>query len=140
MVMFGPALETLDYRLYKWPGHGVKENLSYQFVEKDYMKADEYDHFIADPSDYWLRVWLPRTHGALAPLADLPPMYGTMELPMAVPWLCTLGAPPVRKAYQTLLGSRQAVLRVDRNPGAVSGTNKRRRVSFLCGRRHQGPI
>ncbi len=103
MLMFGPALETLDYRLYKWPGHGVKERLSYQFVEKDYMKAEDYDHLIADPSDYWLRVWLPRTHGALAALADLPPMYGTMELPMAVPWLCTLGAPPIQKAYQALL-------------------------------------
>ncbi len=103
MLMFGPALETLDYRLYKWPGHGVKDELSYQFVEKEYMKAEEYDHLIADPSDYWFRVWLPRTHGALAPLADLPPMYGTMELPMAVPWLCTLGAPPVQKAYEALL-------------------------------------
>jgi hypothetical protein len=105
MLMFGPALETLDYRLYKWPGHGVKEASSYQFVEKDYMKAEDYDHLIADPSDYWLRVWLPRTHGELAALADLPPMYGTMELPMAVPWLCTLGAPPIQKAYQTLLAA-----------------------------------
>ncbi len=103
MVMYGPALETLDYQLYKWPGHGVKEKLSYQFVEKEYMKAEDYDHLIADPSDYWFRVWLPRTHGALAPLAELPPLYGTMELPMAGPWLCTLGAPPIQKAYQALL-------------------------------------
>jgi hypothetical protein len=103
MVMYGPALETLDYHLYKWPGHGVKEHLSYQFVEKEYMKAEDYDHLIADPSDYWFRVWMPRTHGALAPLAELPPMYGTMELPMAGPWLCTLGAPPIQKAYEALL-------------------------------------
>ncbi|EFK07057.1 conserved hypothetical protein [delta proteobacterium NaphS2] len=103
MVMYGPALETLDYRLYKWPGHGVKEELYYQFVEKEYMKAEEYDHFIADPSDYWFRVWLPRTHGALGPLAELPPIYGTMELPMAGPWLCALGAPPIQEAYKALL-------------------------------------
>jgi uroporphyrinogen-III decarboxylase len=103
MVMYGPALDVLGYELYKWPGHGVKEELSYQFVEKEYMKAEDYDHFIADPSDYWFRVWLPRTHASLAPLAELPPLYGTMELPMAGPWLCSLGAPPIQAAYKALL-------------------------------------
>jgi hypothetical protein len=103
MVMYGPALEALNYNLYKWPGHGIRDEHGYQFVEKDYMKAEDYDHFIADPSDYWLRVWLPRTHGSLKPLADLPPLYGTMELPMAGPWLCTLGAPPIQQAFKALL-------------------------------------
>ncbi len=103
MVMYGPALETLGYHLYKWPGHGVKDELSYQFVEKEYMKPEEYDHLINDPTDYWFRVWLPRTHSALEPLAGMPPMYGTMELPMAVPWLVTLGAPPIQQAYKALL-------------------------------------
>jgi hypothetical protein len=103
MVMYGPALETLDYQLYKWPGHGIKEELSYQFHEKEYMKAEDYDHFINDPSDYWFRIWMARTCGALAPLAELPPIYGTMELPMAGPYLCTLGAPPIQEAFQALL-------------------------------------
>ena len=107
MVMYGPALETLDYQLYKWPGHGVKEKLSYQFVEKEYMKAEDYDHFISDPSDYWFRIWLSRTCGALAPLAQMPPIYGTMELPMAGPWLCTLGAPPIQEAFKALLKAGQ---------------------------------
>jgi hypothetical protein len=103
MVMYGPGIETLDYKLYKWPGHGVKEELSYQFHEKEYMKAEEYDHFIADPSDYWFRIWMSRTAGALAPLADLPPLYGTCELPMASPYLCALGAPHIQEAYKKLL-------------------------------------
>lgn len=103
MVMYGPALETLDYQLYKWPGHGIKDELSYQFMEKEYMKAEDYDHFIADPSDYWFRIWFSRTCGALAPLAELPPVYGTMELPMAGPYFCTLGAPPIQEAFKALL-------------------------------------
>jgi hypothetical protein len=103
MVMHGPALDVLGYRLYKWPGGGLGEDQSYQFLEKAYMKADEYDHFNADPTDYWFRVWLPRTHEALKPLAQTPPLYGTMELPMAGPWLCALGAPPVQEAYKALL-------------------------------------
>jgi uroporphyrinogen-III decarboxylase len=103
MVMYGPPLEVLGYRLYKWPGRGIKDELSYQFVEEDYMKAEEYDHFISDPTDYWLRVWFPRTHSALEALNQLPPLYGTMELPMAGPWMCTLGAPPIQDALKALL-------------------------------------
>ena len=103
MVMHGPVLEVLGYHLYKWPGHGIKDEHGYQFIEKEYMKAGDYDHFIADPTDYWFRVWLPRTHSALEPLAQMPPLYGTMELPMAGPWLCTLGAPPIQEAYKALL-------------------------------------
>ena len=53
MLMYGPAIETLQYNLYKWPGHGVAENLSYQFHEKEYMKPDEYDHLISDPTDFF---------------------------------------------------------------------------------------
>lgn len=67
MLGCGQALDTLDYHLYKWPGHGVAENLSYQFNEKEYMKAEEYDHLINDPTDFWLRSWIPKTMGALAP-------------------------------------------------------------------------
>ncbi|MGC8491127.1 MAG: uroporphyrinogen decarboxylase family protein [Syntrophobacteraceae bacterium] len=103
LVMYGPPLETLGYDLYKWPGHGLKEEQGYQFLEKPYMKAEDYDHFIADPTDYWFRVWFPRTHSALKGLANLPPLYGTMELPAAGPWLATLGAPPVQEALKALM-------------------------------------
>ena len=34
MVMYGPALDLLGYQLYKWPGHGIKDELSYRFVGK----------------------------------------------------------------------------------------------------------
>ena len=43
LLFIGPILEALDYRQLKWPGHGVSSNVSYQFVEGEYMKADEYD-------------------------------------------------------------------------------------------------
>jgi uroporphyrinogen-III decarboxylase len=103
MVMHGPTLDVLDYTLYKWPGHGIKDEQGYQFVEKEYMKAEEYDHFIADPTDYWLRVWLPRTHGALKGLAHMAPIYPTMELAMVAPYYVALGAPPVQEALKALM-------------------------------------
>ena len=33
---------------------------SYQFVEGEYMKLEEYEDFFRDPSDFWLRIYLPR--------------------------------------------------------------------------------
>ena len=44
--------DALDYSLYDWPGHGVGEDSGYQYNEAEYMKADEYDQLIADPSNY----------------------------------------------------------------------------------------
>jgi len=103
MLMYGPALETLKYKLYNWPGHGVPEQSSYQFNEQEYMGADEYDWLIKDPTDFWLRSWMPKTHGALAPFAGMPPIYGSMELPMFGPWLVAAGSPPMQEALKALM-------------------------------------
>lgn len=75
----GPFLEALDYKQLKWPGHGVPSNRTYQFVEGEYMKADEYDAFLDNPSDFIIRTYLPRTCGSLEGLGMLPPI--TMTIP-----------------------------------------------------------
>ncbi len=73
LVPPGPSLDAVDYKLYKWPGHGLtRSTLSYQAVEGEYMKADEYDALIRDPSDFWLRTYLPRVFGALKGFTQLP--------------------------------------------------------------------
>ena len=69
----GKVFEILDYKLYKWSGHGISPHASYQYVEDEYMKADEYNAFIQDPSDFWMRVYMPRLIVALEPLKKLPP-------------------------------------------------------------------
>jgi uroporphyrinogen-III decarboxylase len=71
---FAPLLDVLDYQHLKWPGHGLRENMSYQFVELEVMKADEYDHFLFDTSDFMVRRFWPRVNKALAPLETLPPL------------------------------------------------------------------
>jgi uroporphyrinogen-III decarboxylase len=68
----GRAYDTLGYKLYKWPGHGLDDTVSMiQFVEDTYMKADEYDAFINNPADFILRYFLPRTWGAFEPMTKL---------------------------------------------------------------------
>lgn len=70
----GRALDALECRQIKWPGHGVPPHSTHQFVEGEYMKADEYDAFLDDPSDYLIRTYLPRVFGKLEPFKTLPPI------------------------------------------------------------------
>jgi hypothetical protein len=70
----GDAMTALDVRNCIWPGGPKPAGYDYQFIEAEYMKADEYDIFLNDPTDFMLRRYLPRVYGALLPLAKLPPM------------------------------------------------------------------
>ncbi|MEE8414538.1 MAG: uroporphyrinogen decarboxylase family protein [Dehalococcoidales bacterium] len=69
----GPSMELLDTKNAAWPGGTLPPDTPYQFVEGEYMKAEEYDLFLNDPSDFVLRYYLPRVYGLLAPLPKLPP-------------------------------------------------------------------
>jgi hypothetical protein len=70
----GNALEALDVKNRLWPGGPLPPDYEYQFIEGEYMKEDEYDLFLSDPSDFMVRYYLPRMYGALAPLSKLPPL------------------------------------------------------------------
>ena len=47
------VLDILDFKLGQWPGHGVAEDSEYQYVEKEYMKANEYPDLIDDPTGFF---------------------------------------------------------------------------------------
>jgi uroporphyrinogen-III decarboxylase len=99
----GKVLEILDYKLYHWPGHGVPENTSYQCAEAEFMKPDEYEAYLSDPSDYFLRTYLPRVVGALEPWKDLPPFTNLLELPF-VPWgMLPFGLPHIQESLKKLM-------------------------------------
>jgi uroporphyrinogen-III decarboxylase len=72
----GVALEALQTNYTRWPGGTLPPDVPFQIAEKEYMKEDEYDLFLTDPSDYMMRYLLPRVYGALEPLTKLPPMMG----------------------------------------------------------------
>ena len=102
LVPPGRALEAVDYRLYRWPGHGLSPNtLSYQAVEGEYMKANEYDAFINDPTDFWLRIYLPRICGALEPFRKIPSLMGFQEI--ATVSFVPFGLTDVQAAFHSLL-------------------------------------
>ena len=68
----GIVLDLLDSKQYRWPGGTLPADGIYQFVEGEYMRADEYDRLLGDPSGFIVRTFLPRAYGALGPLAKLP--------------------------------------------------------------------
>ncbi|MBW1767425.1 MAG: uroporphyrinogen decarboxylase, partial [Deltaproteobacteria bacterium] len=81
LVGNGKCFETLDYKQYRWPGHGVSDNSPYQMVEDEYMKEDEYPALIDDPTDFWLRTYMPRMCGALEPLKAIGAFTDIWEMP-----------------------------------------------------------
>lgn len=68
----GETLELLDPKHLKWPGGALEPNVSFQNVEQEYMKMEEYDLFLDDPTDYFIRYLLPRGYEGLSALAQLP--------------------------------------------------------------------
>ncbi|MBN2238447.1 MAG: hypothetical protein JW712_01630 [Dehalococcoidales bacterium] len=74
----GKALEIIDPKTQKWPGHGVSEFHGNQAVEIETMYADEYDEVLNNRFEFNLRKVLPRTVGSMEAWANFPDMTGPM--------------------------------------------------------------
>ena len=70
----GAAMTELGVKNIVWPGGPKPPDFEYQFIEGEYMKADEYDMFLNDPSGFMICRYLPRIYEALEPLSKLPPL------------------------------------------------------------------
>jgi uroporphyrinogen-III decarboxylase len=103
----GPSLALGD-RMTKFPGHGLSPGGSFQYVEGEYMKSEDYDDFIEDPADWSIRKYWPRVFSELEGLAMLPPLgvasFGTYSLSN----LDIFKAPPVVKALNALARAIEA--------------------------------
>jgi hypothetical protein len=107
----GEALDILDYKLYSWPGHGLpKDAPGWQFIEGEYMTVDEYDDLIRDPSDFWIRKYLPRVFGSFEGFKMFQPFTNINEN-VHVSYLAPLATPQVQEMLQTLLKAGQAFQR-----------------------------
>jgi hypothetical protein len=71
----GP-LGLLGIQQMKWPGGSLPDNQPFQWVEKEYMRQDEYDEVLGDPAGFTLKKLWPRVAATLSPvsrMASLPP-------------------------------------------------------------------
>ncbi len=99
----GRILEILDYKQYRWPGHNLPKDSGYQYVEAEYMTADEYDALIDDPSDFWVRTFLPRMCGAFEGLKMISPWTDLWEVVLVSVQMIPFGIPPVQSALKAML-------------------------------------
>jgi len=122
----GKAMEILDYKLYAFPGHGLSIDApGYQFVEGEYMKLEEYEDFFRDPSDFWLRIYLPKVFGAFEGFRHLPPLTDILEIPTGQ--LMALAQPQVLETLQKMIDAgkdlqqRNAIMAKSMDFGAAHG-------------------
>ncbi len=94
--------DLLDYHLYLYPGYGLPDDAEgFQFVEGEYMKADEYDDLILNPSDFWLRTYLPRIFGVFEPFSKIQPLTNIIEVPTT--YLSSLAMPDIQVTLHKLM-------------------------------------
>lgn len=73
----GRAMDLMGIKYLKWPGaadeaYRLPDHLSYQYVEKEFLLADEIDDFLKDPTDFSIRKLWPRFASTMEPLSNMP--------------------------------------------------------------------
>lgn len=96
------VMEVLDFKQLKWPGHGCDVMSSYQFIEGEYMKGEEYDMFLHDLSDFMIRKYWPRIFGSLGPFKDLPPLHSIITYYMGMAAFSAFDSPGIESALDSL--------------------------------------
>jgi hypothetical protein len=119
-VYSAKVFEHLGFKPYKWPGGGLAPDVEMiQFAEEEYMREDEYDDLIQDPSDFALRVIMPRTMSALEPFKKLLPFSSSM-VGSAVGFASLGAQPDIRAAFQAIFDAGMEMAKQGEIVGACS--------------------
>lgn len=110
-IVPGRVLDILDLKLYRWPGHGVSREREYQYVEDEYMKAEEYQDLIDDPTAFFISVYFPRIFGALKAFTTFPLLPPINEIPLVPPMVMPFGTEDVKVAFERLAQAGEEALR-----------------------------
>lgn len=76
VTTLGPVCEAIGFKQIQWPGHGVGDNQPFQYIDREYMTANEYDEYIFDPTGFYLNTYLPRIGEAFEGIEELPKFAG----------------------------------------------------------------
>jgi len=113
VVFSGVMFDILGLKFFKWPGalqeeQRLKDNSPFQYVEGEYMKANEYKAFFADPTGFLLRKVVPRHYSNLEGFSEFPNLISLangfiswMQLPFF------FGLPSSKKLIETLQNATQ---------------------------------
>lgn len=115
----GKPWDMLGFKLYVWAGQKLPDNLAIQAVEGEYMMPEEYKDFIADPTAFWLKQYLPRAYGALGPLAMLPDFPRISESVDTIDLLLPFGLPDFQEMLHKMMEAGNELMKI---LGAVGQT------------------
>jgi hypothetical protein len=116
-VSLGPSIEALGYRQLQWPGHGVDDDHPYQYLDREYMTADEYDDFIFDPTGFYLTTYLPRVFTAFEGFEELPKLPG-LAYSALVAGMRGFASPSLGQAFTAVQKAAEEVARLSRHSAA----------------------
>jgi len=108
----GKVMDMLEYKSYIWGGQKLPDNLTIQAVEGEYMSADEYMEFAADPTNFWMKKYLPRVMPTLAPLAMLTEFPRVSENVDIIDLLVPFGLPPFKAMLKTLMEAGDELMKM----------------------------
>ena len=103
MMAFGPTMDILDYRQLEWPGsRGLKDDVPFQYLDREYMTAKEYDEYLLDPTGFMLHRYLPRVANGFKAM-ELLPQYPSVLHTRILMSVQAYANPAVREMFQTLI-------------------------------------
>lgn len=114
----GQLLDALGVKSLKWPGAAdelqkIGDDLPYQFVESEYMKAEEYNEFFYDPTGFFVRKIIPRHHSNLRVFSEFPNLvalgYGQMSM-LSIPMF--FASPNAQKMFQSIQESVKSIFKL----------------------------
>ena len=107
----GKVMDMLDYQTYIWGGQKLPDEMVIQAVEGEYMRPDEYREFAADPTNFWLKKYLPRVMPKLAPLAMLTEFPRVSENVDIIDMMVPFGLPPFQEMLKTLMDAGNELMK-----------------------------
>jgi hypothetical protein len=108
----GKVMDMLGYKSYIWGGQKLPDYLTIQAVEGEYMSADEYKEFVADPTNFWMKKYLPRVMPTLAPLAMLTELPRVSENIDIIDLMVPFGLPPFQAMLKTLMEAGDELMKM----------------------------
>jgi len=100
-TLLGRVLDAAGFKQLQWPGHGVGDNQPYQYLDREYMKAEEYDDYLFDPTGFYLAKYMPRVLEVAEGLETLPPLPGLFYMRLVM-GMRAFADPKVVRAFQRM--------------------------------------
>ena len=110
-VAWGPSAEAVGLKNYRWAGHGVGDDQSYQYIDKEYVTVKDYDDFLDDPTAFHMKTFLPRIATSFEGLANMPSL-PTLSGFRALSVIAGFARPEVKESLQKIVAAAEEVVRL----------------------------